>query len=340
MSRPVHRPIVTVFGGSGFIGRHLITQLTAKGYSVRAVVRDVQAAQFLRPIGHIAQVTPWPGNITDPKSVSLAIEGASMVVNLVGILSVWGKQTFERIHVEGSANVARACSEQGVKKLIHMSAIGADKTSESDYARTKGEGEEAVLASYPNATIIRPSVVFGPEDSFFNKFAALSRITMFLPVIGAPFIPEITLDSDTGIHGVEINIYGKGGPKMQPVYVGDVARAMVNALETPDAAGNTYELGGPAEYTFKETMELMLSVTGKKRWLVPLAYPVAEAIGYALGLLPKPILTADQVRLLRNDNVVSGDLPGLTDLGVQPQACEAILPTYLHRFRASTYSKV
>ncbi|MBT4888637.1 MAG: complex I NDUFA9 subunit family protein [Rhodospirillales bacterium] len=331
------RPIVTVFGGSGFIGRHVVTQLAGEGYLVRAVVRDVHAANFLRPMGHIGQVIPWPGNITDPASVSAAVDGAQMVVNTVGILSQWGRQTFQRIHVEGAANVAKACSDHGIKRLIHMSANGAVKTSESDYARTKAEGEDAVLAAFPNATIMRPSVVFGQEDSFFNKFAALSRITPVLPVIGAPFIPEFKLG---GEHGIEINIYGDGGPKLQPVFVGDVSHAILNAMNDNSTCGKSFELGGPVAYSFKELMELMLAVTGKKRFLYPLAYPFAKIKAFFLGMLPNPILTTDQVTLLKSDNVMTGDLPGLNDLGIQPQAAEAILPTYLYRYRAPGYEQI
>lgn len=338
MSSPAS-PIVTVFGGSGFIGRHVITQLTAQGFSVRAVVRDVQAAQFLRPMGKIAQVTPWPGNITDPASVSAALDGASMAVNLVGILSPWGKQTFQRVHVEGAANVAKACAEHGIRRLVHMSANGADVNSPSNYARTKALGEEAVLAVFPGATIIRPSVVMGPEDNFFNKFAALSRITPALPVIGTPFIPEIKFGSDKGIHGIEVNIYGAGGSKMQPVYVGDVSRAIVQALKERKAAGKTYSLCGPTAYTFKEVMELMMGVTGRKKILLPWCYTVASMIAFFTEKLPNPILTRDQVNMLKVDNVMPEGVPGLEDLGIQPQAAEAILPTYLYRFRGVNYAE-
>lgn len=328
------RPIVTVFGGSGFLGRHLISRLAAEGYLVRAVVRDVHAANFLKPMGHIGQVIPWPGNITDPAAVSAALDGADMAVNLVGILSPWGKQKFQRIHVDGAANIASAATEHGIKRLIHVSANGADKGSKSVYARTKAEGEEAVLKAFPNATIMRPSVVFGPEDGFFNKFAALSRITPVLPVIGTPLLPEVKLG---GKHGIEINIYGDGGPKLQPVYVGDVADAMVNALRDNATCGKTFELGGPTVYSFKEVMELLMAVTGQKRFLAPLCYGLARFQAFFLEKLPYPVLTRDQVNMLQAGNVISGELPGLSDLGIQPKTAEAVLPNYLHRYRAPSY---
>ncbi len=331
-----HR-VVTVFGGSGFLGRYLISQLAAEGYTVRAVVRDVQAAQFLKPIGAIGQVIPWPGNIIDPGSVAHALDGASMAINLVGILSPWGRQTFQAVHVDGAANIAKACAKQGVKRLIQVSALGADLASDSLYARTKAAGEAAVLEAYPEATIIRPSVIFGPEDGFFNKFAALSRITPVLPIIGVPVIPEVSLG---GRYGIEINVYGDGGAKMQPVYVADVTRAMVNALKDNASRGKIYELGGPEVYSFKALMDLLAAVTGKKRFAMPVCYPVASIMGFFLEKLPYPMLTRDQVALLRCDNVISGDLPGLNDLGVQAQPAEAILPTYLHRYRNSSYEQV
>ncbi len=324
------RQIVTVFGGSGFLGRHLIQRLATNGYNVRAVVRDVEAAAHLKPMGDAGQVIPWPGNVCDPDSVKSALDGAAMAVNMVGILSEWGQQTFERVHVGGAANVARLASALGIKRLVHVSALGADASSESNYARTKALGEQAVLAAFPNATIMRPSVAFGPEDRFFNKFAAIGRISSVLPVIGVPIIPEIKFGGDDGI---SINLYGAGGTKFQPVYVGDVADAIMAALVDASAQGKTYELGGPATYTFKQVMETINTITAQTNWLLPVCFFAAEIMGTLLGLLPKPLLTTDQVKLLRHDNVVSGTLPGLAELGVQPSAVEAIAPTYLNRFR-------
>ncbi len=328
------RPIITVFGGSGFIGRHVIQRLAAQGFNVRAVVRDVEAAGFLRPMGDAGQVVPWPASVTDRQSVRTAVDGAVAVVNAVGILSEWGKQTFERVHVSGARNIAEAAADAGVHRLVHISALGANVGSESNYARTKAEGETAVRTAFPTATIMRPSVIFGPEDGFFNMFAGLCRFTPVLPVIGAPIIPDVRLG---GEHGVEINLYGTGGPRFQPVYVGDVADAIVAALNDAAATSKTYELTGPTVYNFKELMELILAVTNRKRLLMPLCYTAAELVGFFAGLLPKPLLTRDQVILLQSDNVASGDLPGLADLGVQIHTAEAILPTYLHRFRTPSH---
>lgn len=328
------RPIVTVFGGSGFIGRHLVQRLAAQGYNVRAAVRDVEGANYLLPMGDAGQVVPWPADIKDAASVAAAVEGSVAVINAVGILWQWGKQNFGNIHTLGATNIAQAAANAGVDRLIHISALGADADSESDYARTKAEGEAAVLAAFPSATIMQPSVVFGPEDGFFNLFAGISRFTVAMPVIGAPIIPEIKLG---GEHGIDINLFGTGGPKFQPVYVGDVADAVMAALDNADTAGKTYELAGPTVYSFKELMELILDVTKRKRLLMPVCYIAAEIIGTFAGLLPKPILTRDQVALLHHDNVASGNKPGLSDLGVQVHTAEAILPTYLHRFRTPAH---
>lgn len=328
------RPIITVFGGSGFVGRHVVQRLAAQGFNIRAAVRDVEAANFLRPMGDAGQVVPWPADIKDMASVSAAVEGAVAVVNAVGILWQWGKQNFGNVHTVGAANIAQAAANAGVERLVHVSALGADEESHSNYARTKAEGEAAVLAAFPGATIMQPSVIFGPEDGFFNLFAGLSRFTIALPVIGAPIIPDIKIG---GEHGLEINLYGDGGPRFQPVYVGDVADAIVTALNDADTAGKTYELCGPTVYSFKELMELIFDVTKRRRLLMPVCFTAAELIGTFAGLLPKPILTRDQVELLHHDNVATGNHPGLSDLGVQTHTAEAILPTYLHRFRTPAH---
>lgn len=328
------RPIITVFGGSGFLGRHIVQRLAAQGFNVRAAVRDVEAANFLRTMGDAGQVVPWPANVADKESVKAAVHGAAAVVNAVGILSEWGKQSFERIHAIGAAYIAEACAEAGVNRLVHISALGSDANSQSSYARTKAQGEEAVRGAFPGATIMRPSVVFGPEDHFFNMFAGLCRFTMALPVIGAPIIPELSLG---GEHGIEINLYGKGGPQFQPVYVGDVAEAVITVLDDANTVSATYELAGPTTYSFKELMELVLAVTNRKRLLMPVCYAMASLVGMFAGLLPKPLLTRDQVILLRSDNVATEGMPGLADLGIQPQTAEAILPGYLHRFRTPSH---
>ena len=322
------RRVVTVFGGSGFIGRQVVRRLAAQGWVVRAAVRDPVDAGFLKPMGDPGQVNPVAADIRDMASVRAAVNGADAVVNLVGILFEKGKATFDAIHRQGAANVAQAAREAGVKRLVHMSALGADKNSASAYARSKALGEDAVLAAFPGAAIFRPSIVFGPDDDFFNRFAALARISPVLPVFtGDGFKPVHTEN------GYDVDWFGSGGPTFQPVYVGDVAEALVKGVTDPRTTGKVYELGGPRRYTLKEVMELILRVTGRCALLAPLPFWVARVQASFLKLLPKPALTPDQVKLLQVDNVVRGGKPGLAELGIAPVAAEAVLPTYLHRYR-------
>lgn len=323
------RRIATVFGGSGFLGRHIIKLLARKGFTVVAAVRDVESGMHLKPNGDPGQIILKACNIRNAEMVEDAIRGADTVVNLVGILSPWGKQTFEAVQHEGAANVARACAKAGVKNLVHVSALGADLESDAAYARTKAEGEKAVLEAFPSATILRPSVIFGPEDGFFNKFAAMARIAPALPVMGTPFFPQVTFkDGD-----LDINLYGTGGAKLQPVYVGDVARACVNAVDNDDAKGQTYELGGPEVMTFLGIMKRVLKYTQRERFLAPVSFGVGKIIGGILGFLPNPILTREQVSMLETDNVVSEGAKGLKDLGVEPTLADVILPTYLAQYK-------
>ncbi|MGE5475272.1 MAG: complex I NDUFA9 subunit family protein [Bacteroidales bacterium] len=323
------RQVVTVFGGSGFIGRQVVKRLAAQGWIVRVAVRDPVDAGFLKPMGEPGQINPIAANITDAASVRAAVTGANAVINLVGILFEKGKARFDAVHHRGAATVAQAARDAGAAHLVHMSALGADRNSASAYARSKAQGEEAVQAAFPGATIIRPSVVFGPDDDFFNRFAKLARVS--------PVLPVFTGDGFKPIHtenGYGVDWYGSGGPTFQPVYVGDVAEAIVRALTDPKAAGKVYELGGPRRYTLKEVLELILSVTGRTALLAPLPFAVAKLQAAFLQWLPKPPLTPDQVKLLRVDNVVRGGKPGLADLGIAPAAAEAVVPTYLHRYRA------
>ncbi len=313
----MERRIVTVFGASGFLGRHLVRRLAAAGYGVRAAERDTDAALFLKPMGDVGQIVPWPADITKPDSVAAAVAGADAVVNLVGILYESGAATFRKIHEEGAANVAKAAAEAGVARLIHVSALGADANSPAKYARTKAAGEEAVKAAFPKATILRPSVVFGPEDDFFNRFASMARLSPVLPVMG-----------------------GKDGPKFQPVFVGDVADAILASLVENKAQGQVYELGGPAVYSFRQIMQLVKAQTGRKRCLIPVPYWVGDMQAAVLGLLPKPPLTLDQMQLLRSDNVVGEKAKTLKHLGITPCAAESQLPTYLMRFRNNAWQGV
>ena len=314
--------LVTVFGGSGFVGRHLVRALAKRGYRVRVAVRRPDLAQFLQPIGNVGQIHAIQSNLRFPQSVARAVEGADAVVNLVGILAEDGKQTFEKVQAEGAQAVAEAAAAAGIRRFVQMSAIGADAGSESAYARSKAAGEAAALAAIPTAVITRPSIVFGPEDSFFNRFATLARVSPVMPLVGG------------------------GETRFQPVFVGDVAEAIALAVDGKARPGAVYELGGPQVRTFRELIAYVLEVTGRKRLMLPMPFSVArvqagvlEAVKYAsFGLLPEEfLLTRDQVSLLAHDNVVSetavADGRTLEGLGIQPESIGAIVPTYLTRFR-------
>jgi uncharacterized protein YbjT (DUF2867 family) len=299
----------TVFGASGFIGRYVVKRLAARGTVIAAVSRHAGAAGYLRPMGDVGQIATIDAGLDDEAVLAAAIAGAEAVVSSVGILFERGRQRFDRIHHRGAARLALLAKAAGAKRFVHISAIGADPAAASLYARSKGAGEAAVRQGFPEATILRPSVVFGPEDDFFNRFAAMARSLPALPLIGG------------------------GHTRFQPVYVGDVADAVMAALDRHDAVGRTYELGGPKVYSFRQLMELMLAEVHRRRWLVTLPFGLASLEAAFLERLPSPPLTRDQVRLLQRDNVVSSDLPGLAELGVAPTAVELILPTYLDRFR-------
>ncbi|NQV56261.1 MAG: complex I NDUFA9 subunit family protein [Rhodospirillales bacterium] len=326
----MNKKIVTVFGGSGFVGRHLVRRLCAEGAIVRVAVRDPEQALFLKPIGDVGQINAVAADVANPESVAAAVAGASAVVNLVGRLS-GNKKTFERLHVTGAAIVAKAAAEAGVQSLVHLSAIGADPQSKSHYARTKAEGEAAVTDVFPGAVILRPSVIFGPEDKFFNLFAGLARFTVALPVLGAPAIPRLSIFKDDAL--VDIDMFGDGGCRFQPVYVGNVADAIMRALEDQDARAQVYELGGPQVFSAKEIMELLLTHIGRRRILFPAPFWWLTTIAWFLEKSFWPLLTRDQVILLRTQNVISEGAKTLADLGVQPTPADAVLPGYLDRFR-------
>lgn len=316
--------LVTVFGGSGGIGRQVVKSLAKHRYQVRVAVRDPQAALFLKPMGDVGQITPVQANIRDTDSVRRAVAGADSVVNLVGILHEGGAQRFGAVQGQGAASVAEAAAAAGAKSLVHISAIGASATSPSAYARSKAAGEAAVCESFPNASILRPSVVFGPHDEFFIRFAAMAQLPIPLPVFGCGS-PSMTMDG--------LKIYGDGGTRFQPVYVGDVADAIIACLERPDTRGKLYELGGPRTYSFCEIMELVLQQTGRWRPLIPVPFGIASVIGFFAEFLPKPLLTRDQVKQLAQDNVVSGEESTFADLGIEPKAAEVVLPSYLEVYR-------
>jgi NADH dehydrogenase len=303
--------VVTVFGGSGFIGRHLIGRLARQGWTVRVAVRRPSRAGFLKPMGDVGQITPIRAPIQDRIAVDSAVAGADAVINLVGVLFERGAQTFDAVHALGAQAVATAAAAAGVERLVQISALGADLQGTADYARSKGAGEAAVRAAFPSAVILRPSVVFGPEDGFFNRFAMIARISPVLPLIGG------------------------GGTRFQPVYVGDVADAIATCLGDAACAGRTFELGGPHVYTFKELMELLLRQIHRRRFLVPWPFALAELQSVFFEMLPAPPLTRDQVRMLRSDNVVTEGALTLADLGIAATAAEVILPSYLDRYRPS-----
>jgi len=307
-------PLVTVFGGSGFVGRHVVRALARRGYRIRVAVRRPDLAGFLQPMGGVGQISFVQANLRYRQSVDRAVAGSDHVINCVGLLLESGRNTFDAVQDFGARAVAEATRAAGAT-LTHISAIGADEKSASTYSRTKARGEAAVLRAVPDAVILRPSIVFGPEDGFFNKFATMARFSPFLPLIGG------------------------GHTKLQPVYVADVAEAVARSVDGTIARGRIYELGGPEVLTFRQCLETMLRVTDRKNPFVSLPFGVASLIGSIASLVPfvKPPLTSDQVTLLRSDNIVSqaaiSEGRTLEAIGIEPALVEAILPSYLVRYR-------
>lgn len=300
--------VATVFGGTGFIGRHIIRRLARTGCIIRVPSRHPGQAAFLKSNGAVGQIVPMVCDINDDASVARAVNGADLVINLVGILAESGRARFNAIHTEAAERIARLAKGADVARLVQVSALGADAASPSVYARSKAAAEDAVRAVFPDAVIVRPSVVFGPEDGFFNRFAALAQ-------------------------GCAVPLIGGGHTRFQPVYVGDVADAVMAAATRPDVLGKTYELGGPRQYSLRQIIDLILSITARKPRLITLPWGIATLLATFLELLPGKPLTRDQVTLLKRDNVVSGQLPGLVDLGVTPTAAEVVIGTYLDRYR-------
>jgi len=303
--------LVTVFGGSGFLGRYAVRALAKDGWRIRVAMRRPHLAPELRVMGDVGQIELVQANVRHPESVARALEGAEAAVNLVGILFETGRQRFSVLQSEAAKAVAEAATAAGAGRFVQISAIGADATSASVYASTKAEGEAAVRAAFPAATILRPSIVFGEEDDFFNRFGGMAAMSPALPLIGG------------------------GKTRFQPVYAGDVGAAIARALTSQEAAGKTYELGGPGVYSFRALMELVLKETHHKRALVPVPFPIAEVMGAVAQLIAftpyTPPITRDQVELLKSDNVASG--PGLAELKITPTVLESILPTYLWKYR-------
>jgi uncharacterized protein YbjT (DUF2867 family) len=316
--------LVTIFGGSGFIGRYLVRHLAAKGWRVRVAVRDTAMARFLKPSGDVGQISIVPASITSPEDVAAAVRGADAVVNLVGVLySRGGPRSFTAIHADGAENVAKAAAAAGATRLVQMSALGADENSPSLYAQSKAAGETAVRAAFPAATILRPSVVFGTEDGFFNRFGQIAQML--------PFIPFFTSGHPHAPNG--------GGPKFQPVYVGDVVEAIAQSLEGQGHAGKTYELAGPRVYDMREIMHIVNRETQRKRAVIGVPFILAQVGAMFLQFMPKPFLTPDQVRLLKLGNVATGRVPGLAVFGISPTTAEVVVPTYLKRFRPLQQTK-
>src|SRR6516164_1933373 len=304
-----------VLGGSGFIGRYIVKRLAARGDIVPVSCRNAEKGKFLRPMGAVGQVEPLNVAIDDEVVLPTFLAGCSALVNCVGILHETGSQTFERVHHTGPGLLARIARDAGVERFVHVSAIGADARSSSAYARTKAAGEAALRDAFPTVTILRPSVVFGPEDQFFNRFAAIAAISPVLPLIGG------------------------GHTRFQPVYVGDVADAVLKCLDDPTTAGRTYELGGPKIYTLRQILELLLTEIRRRRGFIDLSFGLAAFQAKLMSILPNPPLTPDQVELLKRDNVVSSGAMTLSSLDIAPTAVEAILPTYLDRFRRGGYEQ-
>ncbi len=299
---------VTVIGGAGFLGKYVVRQLARTGYRVLVVCRKPAAAAALKTAGDVGQVIPVRGNVRDIDSLKPALVQSDAVVNLTGILYESGKQKFTTIHAQAPEKLAQMAASFGIKHFVHVSALGVDKATGSKYARSKVLGEKAVLAALPTATILRPSVIFGPEDNFLNQFACMANISPALPLIGG------------------------GQTRFQPVYVADVASAVDACLKRPDAMGQIFELGGPQTYTFKEILEMIMRITGKHRRLVNVPFGMAGIAGTFGELLPRPPLTRDQVQLLKHDNVVSPSTKGFAALGISPVAMDVVAPEYLSRF--------
>lgn len=303
--------LVTVFGGTGFVGRQVVRALAKRGYRVRAAARNEGAGYRLRMLGDVGQIEVMQANVRDRASVERALDGAQACVNLVAVLYEHGRQRFDALHVEGARTIAECAAARGIDRFVQVSAIGADVNAASKYARTKAQGEVAVREVIPSATIVRPSIVFGPEDGFFNRFGQMAALSPVLPMIGAE-------------------------TKFQPVFVGDLGAAIAAAAVEPAAAGQTYEIGGPTTYSFRELMEIVKRETGRKSVLLPVPSAIAGVIGMVgdiqARILP-PLITSDQVEMLRHDNVPADGAPGLSELGVTPTTVESMVSTYLYRYR-------
>lgn len=315
MQNPSSGKLVTIFGGTGFVGKQVVRRLVRDGLRVRVVTRNPNLHLDLKPLGEVGQIALVRGDIRNPEHVRGAVKGAAFVVNLVGILRPGGGQSFSAIHAAGPETIARACAGEGVGSLVQVSAIGASAGANSAYARSRAQGEAAVRTAFPEAVILRPSVIFGNEDGFFNLFARLMRMAR-------GFFPS----------------FGGGRTLFQPVYVGDVAEAVSIALRTPALKGRTFELGGPAVMSLQDILDLIARETGRSFIYVPVPFFMLDIVGLLFGWLPFAPMTYDQAKLLRKDNVVGGDedaasVGTFADLGIQPTPAEAVVPAYLYAYR-------
>lgn len=305
--------LITIIGGSGFVGRHIVRALARRGYRIRVACRRPDLAGHLQPLGNLGQIMAVQANVRYPASLAAACDGAFAVINLTGVLFSAGAQSFDAVHGFGAEAAAKAAKAARAQLFIQMSAIGADENGRAEYARSKADGERRARAAFPGTIVLRPSVVFGPEDDFFNRFAAMARFSPALPLIGG------------------------GETRFAPVFVGDVAEAVATLIGRGEADGRIYELGGPEELSFRDLMQFTLDTIGRKRLLVPVPWTIARLMAAVLGLLPRPLLTSDQVELLKTDNVVSAAARAeertLEGLGIRPRGIAAIVPGYLYRYR-------
>ena len=304
-----NQKIIAIFGGGGFLGKHLMRQLTNLDYRIKVATRNPYLKGYLKPLGSPGQIELFKTNIFNPEDVKQVLKNCDLVINLVGILYETKSQKFNQIHSQFPYLLSNLCNEVGIKNLVHVSALGVEEKHVSKYIRSKFQGEKNIKENFKASVILRPSLVFGPEDKFFNSFASIAQLSPALPLIGG------------------------GKTKFAPIYVGDVAKAIVKSLELNNSEPKIYELGGPENYSFKELMEILLKEIKKKRFLIPIPFGFAKFNSYFLQMMPNPLLTPDQVELLKHNNIVTGDYPKLKDLGVSGTPIQNILPKYIYRFR-------
>lgn len=328
--------LVTVFGGNGFVGRHIVQRLANAGHRVRVACRDPETANTLKPLGDPGQIVPIKANVSREDEVARAVKGADWVVNCAGILTAHGRNSFANVHEIGAATVARAAKAAGATALVHFSALCANEEASSKYAQTKARGEAAVREAYPDATILKPSIIIGSDDGFFNRFAAIARWSPIVPIIGCPIMPtfKMTPGTDSQWRVPSFEFCDFAGTRFQPVFVGDVATACVNALNQASANGEVFEITGPRVYTFRHLMDLMLSETRRSRMVVPYPVPLAYVTAFFAEMIPGKPFSRDMVYMMKTTNILTGEHKTIKDLGVNPSGIESVLPTYLASYRA------